>query len=266
MSELLTTLAIHKCRVVRAPTDRPEISYNVKMCKSISDAKKTLVSTIKDRLKTTSPQFRGLVYCRGRKSTDELANLIGCDSFHSERPEAERKASFANWVGGQNQFIVSTSLLGCGIDVEGVEVVYHFLTPWSVMDYVQESGRAGRGGARAESWVFVSDAEFEPEEPPKDLFGYSVMKRWVREASVCRRVALSSFLDGRITTCTLLPNANLCDICRRLKNEPHPRCPIELTPIIVPPSCTPKISPLPPVPPSSIEYARERLDAPPAIR
>ena len=262
-SELLSTLAIHQCRVIRAPTDRPEISYNVEMCRSVAEAKQKLVKAVKDQLERSPPSFRGIVYCRGRKSTDELAELIGCDPFHSNRPEAERKASYANWIAGQNKFIVSTSLLGCGIDVEGIETVFHFLTPWSVMDYVQESRRAGRGGAWSESWVFASMAEFELEEPPKDLFGYSIMKKWVREVSVCRRVALSSFLDGRVTTCILLRNANLCDICKKLKEEPHPRSPVESTSIIIPPTCIPKISPLPPVPPSSIEYARERLGAPP---
>ena len=266
MSDLLSTLAIRKCRVIRAPTDRPEIAYNVKMCKSTTEAKNLLADAVKNRLQASSPNFRGLVYCRGKKSTDELAGLIGCDSFHSERPEVERKESFANWVSGKNKVIVSTSLLGCGIDVEGVEAVYHFLTPWSVMDYVQESGRAGRGGARAESWVFASEMEFEPEEPPKDMFGYRIMKNWVHETSTCRRVAFSSFLDGRVTTCALLQNVNLCDVCQRLKNEPHPRRPVEITPTIIPPACVPRISPLPPVPPPSIDYARERLVAPSAMK
>jgi hypothetical protein len=265
MIELLSTLAIRKCRVIRAPTNRPEISYNVKTSRTLDDAKRLLLKAVEERLKTCSSNFRGLVYCRGRITVDMIAEAIGCDPFHSDRPEEERKKSFADWVAGKNKFIVSTSLLGRGIDVEGVEVVYHYLTPWSVMDFVQESGRAGRGGGRAESCVFASKMEFE-NDVPKDLFGYAIMKKWVFETPICRRIALSSFLDGHVTTCTLLPNANLCDVCQTAKNAPHPRHPVEVSPTVTPPDCIPKIGPLPPVPPASIEYARERLEAPPQTK
>ena len=265
MVEMLTTLAIHKCRVVRAWTDRPEISYNVKRSNSYFEARKLLVSTVKARLEGASQNFRGIVYCRGRKTTEEMANLIGCNPFHSDRPAEERKTSFNDWVAGKDKFIVSTSLLGCGIDVEGVEVVYHFLTPWSVMDYVQESGRAGRGGKWAESCIFVCNGERVPDIP-KDSFGYEIMRKWVSQTSTCRRVALSSFLDGRAVTCTLLPNANICDVCKRKEDEPHPRRPAEIAVAVTSPACVPKIGPLPPIPPPSLDYARERLEAPPAAR
>lgn len=107
MNELLGTLAIHKCRVIRAPTDRPEISYNVKMCKTTSDAKKHLVKSVKDRMENCSPSFRGLVYCRSKTAVEEIAEMIDCKPFHADRPEDERKASFTDWVEGKDKFIVS---------------------------------------------------------------------------------------------------------------------------------------------------------------
>lgn len=227
MTDILTTLAIRNCRVIRAPTDRPEISYNVKMWGSVSEAKQKLISAVRERIKGSSSTFRCLVYCRGKKSTEEIAKILGCNPFHSDRPEEERKASFMDWVEGRNKVIVSTSLLGCGIDVEGVEAVYHFMTPRSLMDFAQESGRAGRGGAPAESWVFSSEEDYEPDTPT-DLFGYEIMKKWVHQTSLCRRIDMSSFLDGRVTTCTLTPKANLCDVCDLKSNEPHPRRPVRL--------------------------------------
>lgn len=263
--ELLKTLGINKCRTIRAPTSRPEISYNVVLCKTSSEAKRLLLEAVGKRLKGCSPSFRGLVYCRGKKTTDDVARDIGCNPFHSERPEEERKDSFSDWVAGGNKFIVSTSLLGCGIDVEGVDVIYHYLTPWSVMDFVQESGRAGRGGAPAESWVFASESDFE-KEMTQDQFGYTIMRKWVFQSSECRRVALGSFLDGRVVTCTLLPNASFCDVCKRLAKEPHPRQPVELIPTVTPPDCVPRIGSLPPIPPPSIKYAQESLGSGSAIQ
>jgi len=131
MNDLLSTLAIRKCHVIQAPTDQPEISYNVIMSKSFKTAKNLLVDAVKKQLKTCSPMFCSLVYCQGKKSVEEIARLIGCNPFHVDRLEDEWEVSFTNWVTGKDKFLVSTSLLGCGIDIEGVEVVYHFLTPWS---------------------------------------------------------------------------------------------------------------------------------------
>lgn len=258
-NELLLTLGIRNCRIIRAPTNRPEISYNVDMSKTISEARKKLVTAIEARKATFSPTSRGLVYCRGRKTTETIAELIGCKPFHSNRPVDERKATFTDWVAGKEQFIVSTSLLGCGIDVDGVEVVYHFQTPHDLMGYVQESGRAGRRGDWAESWVFASEEDWESDDPT-DHFGREAMRKWVRLTSSCRRIEISSFLDGRVTTCMLLPGANLCDVCKKQAKEQHPRRPVEIN--VTPPTYVPKIGPLPPVPPPSIEYARERLEAP----
>ena len=223
------------------------------------------MDTVKARLEGASQSFRGIVYCRGRKTTEEMANLIGCNAFHSDRDPEERKTSFDDWVAGKHKIIVSTSLLGCGIDVEGVEVVYHFLTPWSVMDFVQESGRAGRGGNWAESHVFVFNGERDADIV-KDSFGYEIMKKWVDQTLTCRRVALSSFLDGRAITCILLPNANLCDNCKRMEDDTHPQRLAEVTVAVTSPASVPKIGTLPPVPPPSLEYAQERLGAPPAAR
>jgi len=83
---------------------------------------------------------------------------------------------------------------------------------------------------------------------------------------MCRGVVLSLFLDGRITMCILLPNTNLCDFCRKQKQEAHPQTPVVIPAIVTPSACVPKIGPLPPVPPPSIKYAREILEALPAAR
>ncbi|KAF9777942.1 P-loop containing nucleoside triphosphate hydrolase protein, partial [Thelephora terrestris] len=153
-SEILGALGISDCHIIHAPTDRPEISYRVDISPTLDEAKEKLVVAVEDRLaKTKSTSFRGLVYCRSKKDVDEIAERLGCDAFHAGRPVEERKASFQNWVNGKKKFIICSSLLGCGIDIEGVAVVFHFGTPWSILDFAQESGRAGRGGKASISVV-----------------------------------------------------------------------------------------------------------------
>ena len=43
------------------------------------------------------------------------------------------------------RLILSTSALGCGVDMKDVTFVVHFGPPFDTIDYCQQIGRAGRG-------------------------------------------------------------------------------------------------------------------------
>lgn len=260
-TSMLSTLAVTTCHVIRAATDRPEISYNVKLTETVPQARTLLVKAVKERLARPDEDSRFLVYGRSKDTVNKLADLIGCKPFHADIPEPERESNFEDWVEGKERVMVCTSLLGCGIDIEAVQVVYHFLTPWSIMGFAQESGRAGRGGKWAESYVFASKQEIDLEEPDNH-FGKGIMRDWVLQSSTCRRVALSSFLDNKATTCTLLKNANFCDVCEREMDQPHPKRPIELTPLPSSSTNVLEVGPLPTLPPSSVQYAGEMYRRP----
>jgi len=259
-SKILSTLGIESCHVIHAPTDRPEISYRVNVFESLKEAKATLIKAVKERLATkTNSSFRGLVYCRKKEDVDEIAKMIGCDAFHADRPEDERKNSFKNWVDGKGKIMVCSSLLGCGIDVEGVTMVFHFGTPWSILDFVQESGRAGRGGKASMSVVYAAKDERAPEEDGVDLYGKVTMREWVLQNSTCRRVALSSFLDDGRTTCTLLKGAVPCDVCIAESAKPHPGKLVSFSRMAIPAGDAPKAIKLPTIPPSSFDFALSRI-------
>ena len=124
-------MGIVDCDVIHAPTDRPEISYNVKIFKTLDTAKVELVGEVRKLMeaKKDDSTFQGLVYCRSKDRVEELAASIGCKPFHADRPFDERADSFKDWVEGKQEFLVCSSLLGCGVDVEGVAAVFHFGTP-----------------------------------------------------------------------------------------------------------------------------------------
>lgn len=254
--EILSTLGIGDCHIIHAPTDRPEISYRVNVSQTLDEAKKELVGAVKDRLaKQMLDSFRGLVYCRSKKDVDEIAEMIGCNAFHADRPEEERKASFKDWVDGGNRFMACSSLMGCGIDVEGVVNVFHFGTPWSLLDFVQESGRAGRGGNASISVVYAAIDEREPDLDGIDLYGKKTMREWVLQRVQCRRIALSCFLDNGRITCTLLKNGVPCDVCMAESVKPHPGQLITFPTLAIPKGDIPRPKKLPTIPPSSLEYA-----------
>lgn len=225
-SEVLSYIGITSasCHVIHAPTDRPEIAYNVEHHTSLEDAKTSLVQVCKKRLARNKEDrsLRVIVYARSKKNVNNLASKIGCKPFHADLSEEENKKTFKDWVDGKNKVIVATSLLGCGIDVHGVDLVLHLGTPWSVLDFAQESGRAGRGGRPSTSIVFAIENEREVETEDGDKYGKRTMQDWALDTSACRRMALSWFLDGGHTTCATLPGGALCDFCRKQSTREHP--------------------------------------------
>ena len=116
-SELLSHVGISQCHVIHAPTDRPEIQYNVNLFETLDEARTKLVDVVKKRLEElkADTSFRGLVYCRSKADVDLLATLIGCKPFHADRPEEERRVSFNDWVAGKAKFMVYTLFFKVGL-------------------------------------------------------------------------------------------------------------------------------------------------------
>lgn len=96
--------------------------------------------------KTKSP---AIVYVNSRKKTKDIANFLNANNFkssfyHGGLPLAEKQIAYENWMSEKTKIIVATNAFGMGIDKPNVGIVVHFDLPFSLENYIQESGRAGR--------------------------------------------------------------------------------------------------------------------------
>jgi len=81
--------------------------------------------------------------------------------FHAGLTPPEKKRIQDEFLAGDIKVICATNAFGMGIDKEDVRLVIHADTPGSLENYLQEAGRAGRDGRKAECVLLYADQDCE---------------------------------------------------------------------------------------------------------
>ncbi len=108
----------------------------------------------------------GIVYCKSRKRTKEIAELlklngISANHYHAGLSNDDRNSRQEDWLQNKTRVIACTNAFGMGIDKPDVRTVIHYDVPDALENYYQEAGRAGRDEKKAYAVLFFNDTELE---------------------------------------------------------------------------------------------------------
>ncbi len=97
------------------------------------------------------PNIYGIVFCRTRKETQEIADQLiqdgyNADSLHGDLSQAQRDYVMQKFRVRNLQLLVATDVAARGLDVNDLTHVIHFGLPDDVESYTHRSGRTARAG------------------------------------------------------------------------------------------------------------------------
>ncbi len=97
------------------------------------------------------PQIYGIIFCRTRKETQEIADKLmqdgyNADSLHGDLSQAQRDLVMQKFRQRHLQLLVATDVAARGLDVNDLTHVINYGLPEDTESYTHRSGRTGRAG------------------------------------------------------------------------------------------------------------------------
>lgn len=107
------------------------------------------------------PEIYGLIFCRTRRETQEVAEKLikdgyNADSLHGDLSQAQRDAVMSKFRIKHLKLLVATDVAARGLDVDNLTHVINYNLPDELEIYTHRSGRTGRAGKLGTSIIIAN--------------------------------------------------------------------------------------------------------------
>lgn len=141
-------------KYMREPKDitigrKNEGSNNVKHVYYMVHAKDKYLAL--KRIADYNPSIYGIVFCRTRRETQEIADKLiqdgySADSLHGDLSQSQRDYVMQKFRMHNIQLLIATDVAARGLDVDSLTHVINYGLPDDIESYNHRSGRTGRAG------------------------------------------------------------------------------------------------------------------------
>lgn len=106
------------------------------------------------------PDIYGIIFCRTRKETQEVADALmndgyNADALHGDLSQAQRDTVMNKFRIRNLKLLVATDVAARGIDVDSLTHIINYNLPDDIEVYTHRSGRTGRAGKKGTSIIIA---------------------------------------------------------------------------------------------------------------
>lgn len=164
--DIISCLGLREAPVFLGSFARENIGISMEFVQEQDELDRRIINDILPRTNQA-----GIVYCRSRKETDRLHEVLtqrfeGVPTlkvcrYHAGMTGEERKAQQDLFIRSTQALMVATVGFGMGINKRNIRYVLHNSLPASIEAYYQEIGRAGRDGDPSIANAYYTPTTFE---------------------------------------------------------------------------------------------------------
>ena len=153
-SDIVERLWLQNPKIFTTGFDRKNIALVVREISKKEDKQAKLLEILEKTPGT------GIIYCASIKSCQEvyqflLEKNISCAVYTWEMKAEDREVVQNNFMNSAYKVIIATNAFWMWIDKKDIRFVIHYNLPWSIENYYQEVGRAGRDWKNS-FWVVLA--------------------------------------------------------------------------------------------------------------
>tara|TARA_Y100001970_G_scaffold204861_1_gene249440 strand:+ start:611 stop:2035 length:1425 start_codon:yes stop_codon:yes gene_type:complete len=145
------------------------------------------------RIADMNPNIYGIVFCRTRRETKDVANKLvidhyNADTIHGDLAQSERDEVMMRFRKKKIQILVATDVAARGLDVEELTHVINYNLPDDDETYIHRSGRTGRAGKNGISIAIIHGRENHRIKNIERKAGIHFEKRQVPDGlEICKK-------------------------------------------------------------------------------
>lgn len=146
------------------------------------------------------PNIYGIIFCRTRKETQEIADKLlqdgyDADSLHGDLSQVQRDYVMNKYRNHNLQLLVATDVAARGLDVDDVTHIINFGLPDDYEIYTHRSGRTGRAGKTGTSISIIHVKEKGKIAQIEKLIHKTFEKRAIPKGDLICEKQLFNFVD-----------------------------------------------------------------------
>jgi ATP-dependent RNA helicase DeaD len=152
------------------------------------------------RIADMSPDIYGIIFCRTRKETQEIADKLqhdgyNADALHGDLSQGQRELVMSRFRSKFVPLLVATDVAARGLDVDDLTHIINFHVPTEADIYIHRSGRTGRAGKSGISITIMHSKEISALRAVEKRLGFPIVWQKVPGGREICEKQLFHFID-----------------------------------------------------------------------